>query len=78
MIVSSIMYYSVNLGRPVLNCLASWVATFIMLSSLCNPVIYCWRMKKFRQAFLEILHLRNRETNQPQETIEMQIIQPAH
>ena len=78
MIVSSIMYYSVNLGRPVLNCLASWVATFIMLSSLCNPVIYCWRMKKFRQAFLEILHLRNRENNQPQEAIEMQIIQPAH
>ena len=78
MIVSSIMYYSVNLERPVLNCLASWVATLIMLSSLCNPVIYCWRMKKFRQAFLEILHLRSRENNQPQEAIEMQIIQPAH
>ena len=78
MIVSSIMYYSVNLQRPVLNCLASWVATLIMLSSLCNPVIYCWRMKKFCQAFLEILHLGNRENKQPQEGIEMQIIQPAH
>ena len=76
--VSSIMYYSVNLERLVLNCLASWVATLIMSSSLCNPIIYCWRIEKFRQAFLEILHLRNRENNQPQEAIEMQIIQRAH
>jgi len=77
-IISVIMYYSVNLEGRVLNCIASWVATLLMLSSLCNPVIYCWRMKKFRDAFLEILHLRNSENNQPQEAIEMQVIQPAH
>ena len=77
-IISVIMYYSVNLEGRVLNCMASWVATLLMLSSLCNPVIYCWRMKKFRDAFLEILHLRNSENNQPQEAIEMQVIQPAH
>ena len=49
-IISVIMYYSVNLERRVLNCMASWVATLIMLGALCNPVIYCWRMEKFRHA----------------------------
>ena len=77
-IISVIMYFSVNLEGRVLNCMASWVATFIMLGSLCNPIIYCWRMEKFRHAFLEILHLRNSENNQPQEAIEVPVSQPAH
>ena len=77
-IISVIMYFSVNLEGRVLNCMASWVATLIMLGALCNPVIYCWRMEKFRHAFSEILHLRNSENNQPQEAMEMQVIQPAH
>ena len=54
-IISVIMYYSVNLEGRVLNSMASWVATLIMLGSLCNPVIYCWHTEKFRQAFLKIL-----------------------
>ena len=77
-IISVIMYFSVNLEGRVLNCIASWMATFIMLGSLCNPIIYCWRMEKFRHAFLEILHLRNSENNQPQEAIEVPVSQPAH
>ena len=55
-IIFIIMYYSVNLERRVLNCIASWVATLVMLGSLCNPVVYCWRKEELRQAFLEILH----------------------
>ena len=77
-IISVIVYFSVNLEGRVLNCMASWVATLIMLGSLCNPVIYSWRMEKLRQAFLEILHLRNSENNQPQEAIEVPVSQPAH
>ena len=77
-IISVIVYFSVNLEGRVLNCMASWVATLIMLGSLCNPIIYCWRMEKFRHAFLEILHLRNSENNQPQEAIEVPVSQPAH
>ena len=39
----------------------SWVGIPMMLGSLCNPFIYCWRIKKLRRAFLEILHLRKPE-----------------
>ena len=77
-IISVIVYFSVNLEGRVLNCMASWVATLIMLGSLCNPIIYCWRMEKFRHAFLEIFHLRNSENNQPQEAIEVPVSQAAH
>ena len=45
--------------------LMSWAKTFVMLGSLCNPIIYCWRMKKLRRAFLEILHLRQPENAVP-------------
>ena len=76
-IIFIIMYYLVNLERRVLNCISSWVATLVMLGSLCNPVVYCWRKEELRQAFLEILHLRNPENNQSQEAIEVQVIQPA-
>ena len=31
---------------------------FVLLASLANPFIYCWRSKKLRRVFLEILHLR--------------------
>ena len=77
-IIFIIMYYSVNVERRVLNCIASWVATLTMLGALCNPAVYCWRNEEFRQAFLQILHLTSPENNQPQEAIEMQVIQPAY
>ena len=56
----------------VLNIMSSWAATFAGLGSLLNPIIYCWRMKKLRQAFLEILHLKQPENSPP--AIEMQVI----
>ena len=56
----------------VLNIMSSWATTFAGLGSLLNPIIYCWRMKKLRQAFLEILHLKQPENSPP--AIEMQVI----
>ena len=43
-----------------------WVESCIMLGSMFNPVIYCWRMKKLRSAFLEILHLTKPENTLPE------------
>ena len=48
----------------------SWVAISIMLGSLVNPIIYCWRMKNLRRAFLEILHLRKPENTMPETEIQ--------
>ena len=48
----------------------SWVAISIMSGSLANPIIYCWRMKNLRRAFLEILHLRKAENTMPETEIE--------
>ena len=55
--------------------LALWslVFNFSLLSGLFHPIIYCWRSKKLRQAFLEILHLRQPENAPP--PIEMQVIE---
>ena len=50
-----------------------WVAVAMMLGSLFNPIIYCWRMKNLRRAFLEILHLRQPENTWPE--IEMREIE---
>lgn len=54
-----------NLPPRFLIILTSWVQTCVMLGSLCNPIIYCWRMKKLRRAFFEILHLRQPENAVP-------------
>ena len=50
-----------------------WVAVAMMLGSLFNPIIYCWRMKNLRRAFLEIIHLRQPENSWPE--IEMREIE---
>ena len=56
----------------------SWVGLAIMLGALFNPVIYCWRMKNLRRAFLEILHLRQPENTRPQiERREIESHQPG-
>ena len=76
-IIFIVIIYSTDVEPHVMTILLSWIATFTMLGSLVNPVIYCWRMPKLRQAFLEILCLRQPETdNQPPKAIEMQIIHP--
>ena len=56
-----------------LSVLWNWVTASFLLGSLCNPIIYCWRLKELRKAFLEILHLRQPENTSPE--IEMQVIQ---
>ena len=50
----------------IFSLLWSWGSLFVLLGSLCNPIIDCWRLKKLRRAFLEILHLIHRENNPPQ------------
>ena len=35
-----------------------WTITSLLLRSLLNPIIYCWRVRKMRRAFLEVLHLQ--------------------
>ena len=67
--------YIVDITPSVVNILWSWSMTIISLNSLFNPIIYCWRIKKLRHAFLEILHLRQPENSPP--AIEMQAI-PRH
>ena len=49
-----------------------WTDTLAMLSSLSNPLIDCWRFKKLRRAFLEMLRLREPEKRPPE--IEMAVI----
>ena len=57
----------------VFSILWSWLITFVPLGSLFNPIIYCWRMKKLRRAFLEILHITQPQNSPP--VIEMQIVE---
>ena len=63
--------YSIMELRVKCN-LWSGVLTFLSMDSVCNPFIYCWRNKKLRRSFLEILHLRQPENSPP--VIEMQVI----
>ena len=65
-IIGSVITSSDTLLLPGFRCIIwSWAGTFAMLGSLCNPIVYCWRMKKLRLAFLEILHLRQPENTLP-------------
>ena len=50
----------------IFSLLWSWGSTFVLLGSLSNPIIYCWRLKKLRRTFLEILHLIQTENSPPQ------------
>ena len=43
----------------------SWASTSVLLRSLLNPIIYCWRNEKIRHAFLEIFHVRQPENRAP-------------
>ena len=72
---SVVTAYIVDITPSVINISFSWSMSIISLNSLFNPIIYCWRIKKLRHAFLEILHLRQPENSPP--AIEMQAI-PRH
>ena len=51
-----------------------WVMTFRLLGSLCNPIIFFWRVKKLRHAILEILQQRQPQNSPP--PLEMMHINP--
>ena len=51
----------------------SWASASVLLGSFFNPIIYCWRNKKLRRAFLEICHVRQPENRAPD--IEMMDVQ---
>ncbi|XP_078371373.1 trace amine-associated receptor 2-like [Oculina patagonica] len=54
-----------------------WTSTSILLGSVFNPIIYCWRNKKLRRAFLEIFHVRQPENRAPDiEMVEIQRHRP--
>ena len=40
----------------VLYISAAWSFTSVYVCSLLNPLIYCWRMKKLREALFHIMH----------------------
>ena len=47
--------------RVLAGLVSNWIAKFIWLSSLLNPIIYCWRITEIRRAFLDILHFRQQD-----------------
>ena len=55
-----------SLEPRVMTVVWSWANTVIVLNSLFNPLIYCWRFKNLRHAFLEMLHLREPENRPPE------------
>ena len=56
----------------VISILWSWITTFGLLGSLCNPIIFFWCIRKLRRAPFEILHCIQPENTPP--PIEMQEI----
>ena len=61
-----IIRFSKDILEPhISGVMASWVVTFRLLGSLCNPIIFFWRVKKLRHAILEILHCRQPENSPP-------------
>ena len=43
-----------SLEQHISGVMANWVVTFRLLGSLCNPIIFFWRVKKLRHATLDI------------------------
>ena len=65
-VLMSVIGYSEDiLELHILSVLWSWVVTFRLLGSLCNSIIFFWRVKKLRRAILEILHYRQPENSPP-------------
>ena len=72
-IFTAVTASSSNTIEPhVIAIVLSWTDVFVMLGSLSNPLIYCWRFKKLRHAFLEMLRLREPENRPPE--IKMAVI----
>ena len=54
-----------SLEPRVMAVVWSWANTVVVLNSLFNPLIYCWRFKNLRHAFLEMLHYFTRARKPP-------------
>ena len=68
--------HTLNAGSTVM--LWSRASTSVLLGSLVNPIVYCWRNKKPRRALLEICHLSQPENKAPEiEITERQLHRPA-
>ena len=65
-VVVLVVVYSEDILEPqIVSVIWSWVMTLSLLGSLCNPIIFFWRVKKLRQAILEILHCRDPQNSPP-------------
>ena len=61
-----VMAYSQDSLEPkIVSVIWGWVMTLSLLGSLCNPIIFFWRVKKLRHAILEILQQRQPEHSPP-------------
>ena len=61
-----VIAFSKDILEPhISGVMASWVVTFRLFGSLCNPIIFFWRVKRLRHAILEILHYRQPENSPP-------------
>ena len=63
-------------NAPIWACIYPWMSTFIMLNSLCNPFIYGWRVKEFRDVIASVFQIfkccsMNDSQQSEIETIEM-------
>ena len=47
-----------------LHVVFTWCSViFVLFASLVNPIVYCWRSRKLRRAFLEILRFKQLENS---------------
>ena len=69
LLLGSIPPYSIFDTGTALIC-NSWATTFLLLRSLFNPIIYCWRNENIRYAVLEILRIRK-----PERAVDMQMVE---
>ena len=76
-LVLVIAYSEDNLEPKIVSVIWDWITTLSLLGSLCNPIIFFWRVKELRHAILEILKRREPENGQPPpEMIQMQRYRP--
>ena len=64
-LVFVIAYSEDILELHITSVIWSWVTTFSLLGSLCNSIVFFWRVKNLRRAILEILHYRQPENSPP-------------
>ena len=56
-IISKSIFPVKRSNASIWNCIYPWIPTVIMLNSLCNPLIYGWRVKEFRNLIASIFQI---------------------